>query len=428
MHNVENILFKGGMVYDSTLREFKASDLLIENGIIQKIGQIQGLGTNLEVIDVSGKLITPGLIDMHVHLREPGREDEETIVSGCQSAMAGGFTAVCCMPNTNPALHHRSQIEFVKNRAKDLLVDVFPIGAVTKDRAGKELTEMGDMLDAGAVAFSDDGDTVETAEMMRYALEYSKMFSIPIIDHCEDQSLVRDKVMNESKISTLLGLPGAPTVAEDIVVARNIMLAEFTGGHVHIAHISSGKSVELVREAKKKGIQVTAEVCTHHFVLTDEAIRNFDSNLRVNPPIRTEKDVEKIIEGLKDGTIDAVVTDHAPHSIEEKDVEFSAAAPGMIGLETSVGLVMKFLVAERHLSLVDIVEKMAINPRRILKLPVPEIKEGEKANISILDQNLEWKVDKSIFKSNSRNTPFDNWTLIGKAFGVYNHGLWSCET
>ena len=249
MHNVENILFKGGMVYDSTLREFKASDLLIENDIIQKIGQIQALGTNLEVIDVSGKIITPGLIDMHVHLREPGREDEETIISGCQSAMAGGFTAVCCMPNTNPALHHRSQIEFVKNRAKDLLVDVFPIGAVTKDRAGKELTEMGDMLDAGAVAFSDDGETVETAEMMRYALEYSKMFSVKIIDHCEDQSLVRDKVMNESKISTLLGLPSATTVAEDIIVARDIMLAEFTGGHVHIAYISSGKSVELVREA-----------------------------------------------------------------------------------------------------------------------------------------------------------------------------------
>ncbi len=427
MHNVENILFKGGRVYDSTSKEFKTSDLLIENGIIKKIGQIPGIGANLELIDVSGKFIMPGLIDMHIHLREPGREDEETIVSGCQSAMAGGFTAVCCMPNTSPALHHRSQIDFVKKQAKDLLVDVFPIGAVTKDRAGRELTEMGDMLDAGAVAFSDDGDTVATAEMMRYALEYSKMFGVPIIDHCEDPSLVRDKVMNESKISTLLGLPGAPTVAEDLIVARNIMLAEFTGGHVHIAHISSGKSVELVREAKKKGIQVTAEVCTHHFVLTDEAIRAFDSNLRVNPPIRTEKDIEKIIEGLKDGTIDAIVTDHAPHSIEEKDVEFSAAAPGMIGLETSVGLVMKFLVAEGHLSLVDIVEKMAINPRRILKLPVPEIKEGEKANISILDQNLEWKVDKSTFKSNSRNTPFDKWTLIGKSFGVYNHGLWYCE-
>lgn len=425
MNKINNILFKGGKIYDSSKKVFITADLLIENGIIKKIGEFPRPGTNLETIDVSRKIITPGLMDIHVHLREPGREDEETVVSGCQAAMAGGFTAVCCMPNTNPALDHRSQIEFVKKQAKDQLVDVNPIGAVTKDRAGKELTEMGDMLEAGAVAFSDDGDTVATAEMMRHALEYSKMFNVPIIDHCEDPSLVQGKVMNEGRISTLLGLPGAPTIAEDLIVARNIILSEYTGGHVHIAHISSGKSVDLVREAKEKGISVTAEVCTHHFALTDEAVKGFDSNLRVNPPIRTDKDIEKIITGLQDGTIDTIVTDHAPHSIEEKDVEFSAAPPGMIGLETSFGLVMKRLVTIGKISLAEMVEKMAITPRQILNLPVPEIKEGEQANLSILDPNQEWKVDKSKFKSKSSNTPFDGWNLIGKAFGVYNHGMWN---
>jgi dihydroorotase len=419
-----NFLFKGGSIFDSTTGEFYSADLLIEDGIIKKIGRIGEIGANLQVIDAKDQFIVPGLIDIHVHLREPGREDKETIETGAQAAMAGGFTAVCCMPNTYPALDNRSLIEFVKKQARGLLVDVFPIGAVTKERAGKELTEMGDMLEAGAVAFSDDGDAVANAEIMRYALEYSHMLGAPIIDHCEDPFLVRGKVMNEGKVSTLLGLPGASTVAEDLIVARNIMLVEFTGGHVHIAHISSGKSVDLVRAAKSRGIKVTAEVCPHHLVLTDEAVKSFDSNLRVNPPIRTEKDAELLIEGLKDGTIDAIASDHAPHTIEDKDVEFAAAAPGMVGLETSVGLALTHLVKKKHLSLARMVEKMAIEPRRILNLPVPEIKKGQEANLTLLDATKEWKVDKTRFRSKSHNTPFHDWQLTGRSTGVFNHGQW----
>ncbi|MEE9168603.1 MAG: dihydroorotase [bacterium] len=419
-----NFLFKGGSIFDSTTGEFYSADLLIEDGIIKKMGRIGEIGANLQVIDAKDQFIVPGLIDIHVHLREPGREDKETIETGAQAAMAGGFTAVCCMPNTYPALDNRSLIEFVKKQARGLLVDVFPIGAVTKERAGKELTEMGDMLEAGAVAFSDDGDAVANAEIMRYALEYSHMLGAPIIDHCEDPFLVRGKVMNEGKVSTLLGQPGASTVAEDLIVARDIMLAEFSGGHVHIAHISSGKSVDLVRAAKSTGIKVTAEVCPHHLVLTDEAVKSFDSNLRVNPPIRTEKDAELIIEGLKDGTIDAIASDHAPHTIEDKDVEFAAAAPGMVGLETSVGLVLTHLVKKKHLSLARMVEKMAIEPRRILNLPVPEIQEGQEANLTLLNATKEWKVDKTKFRSKSHNTPFHDWQLTGRSTGVFNHGQW----
>ncbi len=419
-----NFLFKGGSIFDSTTGEFYSADLLIEDGIIKKMGRIGEIGANLQVIAAKDQFIVPGLIDIHVHLREPGREDKETIETGAQAAMAGGFTAVCCMPNTYPALDNRSLIEFVKKQARGLLVDVFPIGAVTKERAGKELTEMGDMLEAGAVAFSDDGDAVANAEIMRYALEYSHMLGVPVIDHCEDPFLVRGKVMNEGKVSTLLGQPGASTVAEDLIVARDIMLAEFSGGHVHIAHISSGKSVDLVRAAKSRGIIVTAEVCPHHLVLTDEAVKSFDSNLRVNPPIRTEKDAELLIEGLKDGTIDAIASDHAPHTIEDKDVEFAAAAPGMVGLETSVGLVLTHLVKKKHLSLARMVEKMAIEPRRVLNLPVPEIKKGQEANLTLLNATTEWKVDKTRFRSKSHNTPFHDWQLTGRSTGVFNHGQW----
>lgn len=423
MEHSKVILFKSGQIYDIDKGKFISADFTVDSGLIKEIGRLE-TASGLRVIDLKNRFVVPGLIDMHVHLREPGREDEETIESGCTAALAGGFTAVCCMPNTNPPLDHRSHIEFVRKQARDLPVSVHPIGAVTKGRAGVELTEMGDMLDAGAVAFSDDGDTVATSEILRYALEYSKRFKVPIIDHCEDPSLVRGKVMNEGLVSTSLGLPGAPTVAEDLIVARDIMMAEFTGGHVHIAHISSGNSVEFVRRAKERGVHVTAEVCPHHFILKDEAVRDFDSNLRVNPPVRTARDIEMIIEGLADGTIDAIVTDHAPHSIEEKDVEFQAAPPGMVGLETVVGLVLTHLVKANRLSLEQVVEKMAVVPRRLLNLSVPAIRSGAEANFSVLDPKTSWKVDKTLFKSKSRNTPFDGWELQGKAVGVYSRGRW----
>ena len=417
-------LFKGGNIYDHGSRSFKESDLIVEDNKITEIGNIKTDSFRGKCINLNGSYIAPGLIDIHVHLREPGREDEETIVSGCNAAAAGGFTAVCCMPNTSPAIDNRGSVEFIKKQARGLLTDVYPIGAVTKDRAGNELTEMGDMADAGAVAFSDDGTPVSNSEILRYALEYSKMFNLPIIDHCEDQSLAKDKKMNEGKVSTMLGIPAVPSVAEDLIVARDLMMAEFTGGSIHIAHISSGRSVDLVREAKKRGVPVTAEVCPHHFILTEEAIKSFDTNLRVNPPVRTEEDIECIIAGLKDGTIDAIATDHAPHSIEEKEVEFDKAPPGMIGLETALGLVNTFLVKKGHLSLEQMIEKMAISPRKLLNLAIPEIKTGERANFVIFDADLKWQVDITKFKSKSRNTPFDGCNLIGKSVGVFNHGLW----
>lgn len=417
-------LFKGGKIYDHGSRSFKESDLIVEDTKITEIGNIKTDSFQGKSINLKGSYIAPGLIDMHVHLREPGREDEETIVSGCKAAAAGGFTAVCCMPNTSPAIDNRGMVEFIKKQARGLLTDVYPIGAVTKDRAGNELTEMGDMADAGAVAFSDDGTPVSNSEILRYALEYSKMFNLPIIDHCEDQFLAKGKKMNEGKVSTMLGIPAVPSVAEDLIVARDLMMAEFTGGSIHIAHISSGRSVELVREAKKRGVSVTAETCPHYFILTEEAVKSFDTNLRVNPPIRTSADIESIIAGLKDGTIDAIATDHAPHSIEEKDVEFDKAPPGMIGLETALGLVNTFLVRQGHLSLEQMVEKMAISPRKLLNLPIPEIKTGAEANFLIFDADLKWQVDVTKFKSKSRNTPFAGYNLFGKSVGVFNHGLW----
>jgi len=417
-------LFINGKIYDSETQSFKDNDVVVEDSKILKIGKIDPTSYKGKSIDLEGKYVCPGFIDMHVHLREPGREDEETVKTGAEAAMAGGFTAVCCMPNTSPVIDTRGVVEFIKKQANGLLVDVYPIGAVTKGREGNELTEMGDMVDAGAIAFSDDGSPIANAEIMRYALEYSKMFNVPIIDHCEDPYLANDKKMNEGEVSTSLGIPAVPSVAEDLLVARDLMLAEFTGGNLHIAHISSGHSVDLVRDAKKKGIPVSAEACPHHFTLTDDAIRSFDTNLRVNPPIRTQRDVDTIIKGIKDNTIEAIATDHAPHSIEEKDVEFDQAPPGMIGLETAIGLVITFLVKKDHLSLEDMVERMAIAPRKILNLKIPEIKVGEIANFSIVDPDIEWTVDKTKFRSRSSNSPFVGWKLVGKSFGVFNNGQW----
>lgn len=417
-------LFKGGKIYRQKIGRFESGDVLVEDGQIVKVGEVRADGFDGEVVDVSGCFLVPGFMDLHTHLREPGREDEETVQSGAEAALAGGFTAVCCMPNTEPPIDNRGMVEFVLKQAQGALVDVFPIGAVTKGRQGKELAEMADMLDAGAVAFSDDGSPIANTEILRYALEYSRMFNVPIIDHCEDPYLSKGKSMNEGRVSTRLGLYGTPPVAEALLVARDLMMAEFTGGRVHIAHVSTRQSVELIREAKARGVRVTAEACPHHFALTDEAVVSFDPNLRVNPPLRSPEDVAAVIEGLKDGTIDIIATDHAPHSIEEKDVEFDAAAPGMIGLETAVGLALDRLVHSGNLALEQLVEKLAIRPREILNLPVPSIEEGQKANFTVLDPNREWTVNKEMFRSRSRNTPFHGWRLKGKAVGVFNKGCW----
>lgn len=394
------------------------SDLLIEDGVIKKIGGLkeEDFKTS-KVFDFENKYCVPGLLDMHVHLREPGREDEETVETGCNAAAVGGFTAVACMPNTTPDIDSAEVVRFIKEKSKNHLVEVYPVAAASLGRKGEALAPMYELFEAGAVAFSDDGVAIKTAHVLRHAMEYSKMFDAPIIEHCEDDSLA-DGAMNESATSTLLGLPAIPTVAEDLIVIRDIMMAEYTGARVHIAHISSKNAVEFVRQAKKKGIKVTAEVAPHHFTLSDEMVKTFDTNYKMNPPLRSSEDVNAMIEGLIDGTIDCIASDHAPHSIEEKEMEFIYAPNGILGLETILGISLGELVHKKRLSLSQLVEKLSINPRKVLNLPVPLIKEGEKAELTILDPDLIWTVDVSKFKSKSKNSPFDKKLLTGKSLAV----------
>lgn len=397
------------------------NDILIENGLIQKIGNISKEEfANAKVYDLDGKICSPGLFDMHVHLREPGREDTETILTGSNAAAAGGFTGVACMPNTKPAIDSAEVVNFIKDKAEDHLVDVYPIGAVSKERKGEHLAPLAELVTAGAIAFSDDGVAVKSASLLRNALEYLKMYDLPIIEHCEDESLAGG-AMNEGTISTMLGLPSIPTIAEDLTVMRDIAVAEYVGGRIHIAHISTKNAVQLVREAKAKGLKITAEVTPHHFTLTDESLVTYDSNYKMNPPLRTEEDVKAMIEGLKDGTIDCIASDHAPHAIEEKEAEFIYAPNGILGLETQLGLSLSELVHKNHLSINMLIEKLAVNPRKILNIPVPLIKVGEIANLTIFDPNEIWTVDIKKFKSKSKNSPFDKKLLTGKPTAVINN-------
>lgn len=399
----------------------KDFDILIEDGIIKETGNnLQINGSGVKTIELSGKIISPGFIDIHVHLREPGREDEETVETGCNAAASGGFTAIACMPNTEPAIDSAEVVEFIKKQASNHLVDVYPVAAASLGRKGEVISPMAELKDAGAVAFSDDGVAIKSSSLLKRALEYSLMFELPIIEHCEDESLAGG-VMNESINSTLLGLLAIPNVAEDLIVMRDILLAEYTGGRVHIAHISSANAVNMVREAKKKGIRVTAEVTPHHFTLTDDAVKTYDTNTKMNPPLRTKKDIEAIIEGLKDGTIDTIASDHAPHSVEEKEMEFEYAPNGIVGLETSIGLAFTELLHKKILSLEELILKYAINPRKVLNLNVPLIQKGNPANLTILDPYLVWTVDKTKFLSKSKNTPFHKRLLTGKALGVINN-------
>jgi dihydroorotase len=398
----------------------KSTNILMEDGIIQKIGEINSDEIkDARVLELDGKYVVPGFFDMHVHLREPGREDEETVLSGCNSAANGGFTGIACMPNTEPAIDSAEVVTLITKQAANHLVDVYPVGAATVGRKGEVLSPIAELKDAGVKAFSDDGTAIKTASILKRALEYAKMFDIPIIEHCEDESLAGG-AMNESYNSTILGLLPIPAVAEYLIVMRDILLAEYTGGRVHIAHISSSKSVEMVREAKKKGIKVTAEVTPHHFTLTDDAVKTYDTNVKMNPPLRTKSDVEYIIKGLKDGTIDCIASDHAPHSIEEKEMEFEYAPNGIIGLETQIGLSITELYHKKILNLEQLIEKLSINPRKILNIPIPKFDKGEIANFTILDLEIVWTVDKLKFLSKSNNTPFDKKLLTGKSVGVIN--------
>ena len=398
----------------------KSTTVLLDDGVISNIGNVnESDSSNAREFDFSGKLLVPGLFDMHIHLREPGREDEETVVTGCNSAAAGGFTGVACMPNTEPAIDTAEVVKFIKEKASDHLVDVYPVAAASLGRNGEIISPMAELVEAGAVAFSDDGVAIKTSSVLRRAFEYANMYNAPIIEHCEDESLA-DGAMNEGINSTLLGLPALPSVAEDIIVNRDILMAEYTGGRIHIAHISTKNSVDLVRDAKKKGIKVTAEVTPHHFTITDDAVKSYDTNVKMNPPLRTQADLDAIIKGLKDGTIDCIASDHAPHSIEEKESEFQFAPNGIVGLETTLGLSLSELVHKKKLTIEELINKLSINPRKILNLEVPKFDKGSLANFTIFDPEIVWTVDISKFKSKSKNSPFDKRLLTGKSVAVIN--------
>ena len=412
------LVIKNGRVIDPVNSLDEPKDILVHKGIIKAIespGSISfDAGEKPSVIDAKGCVVCPGLIDMHVHFREPGFEYKETITSGCQSAAAGGFTSVAVMPNTNPVNDTRAVTEHILALARtEGIINVYPIAAITQKLEGERLSEMADLKNAGAIAFSDDGRPVMNNELMRRAFEYSKMFELPLIQHSEMLDLTEGGCMNEGMVSTELGLKGMPAEAEDIMVYRDIALLEKTGGRLHVAHISSKNSVDLVRQAKSKGLPVTCEVAPHHFTLTDEAVRGYDTNTKMSPPLRAIEDVEAIKEGLRDGTIDIIATDHAPHDITDKQVEYQNACFGIVGLETALPLSLK-LVDEKILSMGDVIKKLTSTPADIFNLKAGNLSLGNAADILIFNPSLEYCIDISKFHSKSKNSPFDGWKVKGK--------------
>jgi dihydroorotase len=415
------ILIKEGHLLDPSQELDAVGDILIEDGKIREINtgdreQKKKDREDLQVdriIDASGLVVLPGLIDMHVHLREPGFEYKETIGTGTMAAVKGGFTTVCCMPNTYPVNDNASVTEFIKRKAsQEGYCTVLPIGAITKGQKGEELAEIGTMRNEGCIAFSDDGQPVMNSMIMRRALEYSKVFNVPVISHSEDSTLSEGGVMNEGLMSLTLGLKGIPAEAEQIMIFRDILLAELTGGKLHIAHVSTEGSVKLIRNAKRRGVNVTAETCPHYFTLTEAAVKDYDTNAKMNPPLRTERDVEAIKEGLGDGTIDVIATDHAPHHRDEKMKEFDMAPFGISGLETALGLSLR-LVGEDTLTMGQLIEKTALNPARILNIDKGTLRVGSGADVVVLDRNKEFKVEPERFISKGKNTPFKGWVLKG---------------
>ena len=417
-----DLLIKDGHVIDPGQNLDGIMDILVEKGLIKKIGpNIPENGAR--VISAKGLIVAPGFIDMHVHLREPGFENKETIATGTRAAAAGGFTSVACMPNTNPVVDNQSVVEFILSKAElEGVVNVFPIGAITKNLEGVELSNIGELRQAGAVGISDDGKPVQSAEIMRRAMQYARMFDLPVIDHCEDKTLTVDGVMHEGVVATKLGLPGMPSVAEEVMVRRDIALARGTGCHFHAAHVSTWEAVAAIRNAKKAGIRVTAEATPHHFILDHEALLTYSTMTKMNPPLRGKEDVEAVREGLADGTIDAIATDHAPHGPLDKDVEFQQAAFGIVGLETALGLTLTFLVKPGILTLSQAISRFTGGPSRILGLNRGALKEGMPADITLFDPDVEWVVDREKFKSRSKNTPFHNWKLNGRAVTTIVNG------
>ena len=407
------LLIQGGHVIDPG-RVNGVADVLIENGTISAVGPALKAPAGATVIQAKGQLVLPGFVDLHVHFREPGFEYKETIQSGTAAAVAGGFTTVCAMPNTNPVNDNQAVTEFMLERAKAAgNAHLYPIGAITKRSEGKELAEIGDLRRAGCVAISDDGKPVMNSLVMRRAMEYARAFDVPVVDHCEDLHLSEGGCMNEGLVSTELGLPGIPSAAEDVMVARNVSLAELTGARLHLAHISTAGSVRMVREAKARGLKVTAEACPHHFTLTEELTRGYNTHAKMNPPLRTMQDVQAIKEGLRDGTIDVIATDHAPHATQEKQQEFTEAPFGIVGLETALSLTLA-LVDEGVLTLESAVDKLSTAPAKAFSLNAGTLAVGAPADVAIVDPNREWQVDPSRFRSKSRNTPFAGWKVKGR--------------
>jgi dihydroorotase len=410
------VLLSGGTLVDPSQRLNEPGDLLVSDGKIAGLGRSIEGATDAEVIDCSGLIVSPGFIDVHCHLREPGREDVETIATGARAAAAGGFTAVCAMPNTDPVTDNQAAVGFiVRQGQRASAARVYPIGAISVGQEGKVLAEFGEMVGAGAVAVSDDGKPVASAQLMRTALEYARTFKIPVIDHCEEPTLSAGGAMNEGIVSARLGLKGIPAEAEEIMVIRDILLARLTGGHVHLAHMSTKGSVELIRWGKERGIKVTAEVCPHHLSLTEERVRGYDTNAKMNPPLRTQADVEALREAVKDGTIDLVATDHAPHHYDEKEREFADAPNGIVGLETALAVIVTNLVETGRLSFSDLVDRMSCTPARIFGLPGGSLVRGAVADVTVFDPKVRWKVEPSEFLSKGRNSPYAGMALVGRA-------------
>jgi dihydroorotase len=410
----KTLVLKGGRVIDPANGMDGVHDVVITDGRIERVAAPAPASKGAEVVDVSGKVVCPGFIDIHVHLREPGFEYKETVATGTRAAAAGGFTAIACMANTHPVNDNRSITDYILAKAKsEGVVRVYPIGAVTRGLEGKELAELAELAEAGCVAFSDDGKCVMNANLYRRAMEYTLPFGVPLISHAEDCHLAHDGAMNEGVVSTELGIPAAPAAAEEVMVARDLLLAELTGAHLHIAHLSTAGAVRLVREAKARGVRVTSEVTPHHLVLTEEAVRSFDGNTKMAPPLRSKRDVEALLEGLIDGTIDCIATDHAPHATSEKEGEFDHAAFGIVGLETAVSVLLDRVVRPGTVSLPTLVSRLTKDPARLLNLPGGSLTPGAAADITVLDLDARITVDPKQFRSKSRNTPFGGWELVG---------------